>query len=126
MPGELRSQGPEGSLQGRPESTSYEFHSYLIFPPFKNEVVFQGLIQGSTQSMGAEQRWRDKPCPANKTTAACTHQTYSTYIGPSNPESSDTQPYSEMGNLQSSGKKPRCTTAAQVKRARVALEGAEA
>lgn len=49
MPGELRSQGPEGSLQGRPESNGCEFHSYLIFPPFKNEVVFQGLIKDNMQ-----------------------------------------------------------------------------
>lgn len=44
LPGERRGQGPEGSLQGRPEEINYAFHNYLIFP-FKNEVVFRGLIE---------------------------------------------------------------------------------
>lgn len=103
MPGELR-QAPEGSSQGRAESINYAFHSYLIFLPFKNEVVFQGLTEDNMryQARGIIQRWRDMLCPADKMTSASTHQMYSTYTEPSNPEASNIQPYNEMGDLQSS------------------------
>lgn len=47
------------------------------------------------------------------------------YIKPGNPESSNTEPYNEVGYLQSSRRKPRCMTAVQVKRATVTQEGEE-